>query len=182
MSDPGKGKRRLPVLQNNEDEEVTRPASQWIAIGGVGIVVMFLPLAMLAGKMTKGIMAAHLPTDQPEQMVQAYRTLAPAIRLKLSLVMLFVPSVALAVASLCGGAVVGRFGVKTTGKEATLAGLTAGGLVALWSLFRNWPQGGVTTAILVQRLLSLVIVVLIATLMARLGGWLGARLASRGQT
>jgi hypothetical protein len=182
MSDPamkkaGDGKRRLPVLNSEEGDEQCSPA-QWTAIGMVAIVLFFIPLAMLAGVITQSTMRVHLPTAGPEVVAAAYRTLAPATRLKLSLVMLLVPALALAVAALGGGAIVGRFGGGARVKEATMAGIAAGVVVVLYSFVRSGGAvvaRGAHVAGVAQLFMSSLIVLLIATMMARLGGWLGVK-------
>ncbi len=176
MSESSDGKRRLPVLQPEEAEE-SRSPKQWVVIGTVGIGLFFVPLAMLANSFIHWVTRAHMP-DSAGGTVAAYQALDPAVRLKISLVMLLAPVLALALAALFGGALVGRFGGRAQIKEATLAGLAAGGGVVVYSVLRNGVRMLTSAPSLpgvLQLLMSSVIVLLVATMLARLGGWLGFR-------
>lgn len=176
MSDPADGKRRLPVLQPEEVEEIRSP-KQWVVIGMVGIGLFFVPLAMLANHFIHWMTRGFLQTGVGGT-IAAYQALDPGVRLRISLVMLFAPVLALALAALFGGALVGRFGGRAQIKEATLAGLTAGAGVVVYAVLRsglNMMRGASSLAGVLQLLMSSVIVLLVATMFARLGGWLGFR-------
>ncbi len=102
-------KRRLPVLkeptaEGGDDETPVRPPWQWIGFGALAIFVVWLPLAFAAAWV-----AARLNATGGAP-IGAVVVLAAG----------------LAVASLAGGFLVGRWGAAGVGvREAALAGLAA---------------------------------------------------------
>jgi hypothetical protein len=106
--------RKLPVIQtpSGEDAEAAeRPAWHWLLLGALCTIVLFLPLATLSG-------AAALPLA---------RALAqgPHDGLTLFVVGAGLPLAAFALASFASGAVLGRFGLRTTKWTAPLAAALA---------------------------------------------------------
>ncbi|MBX3125398.1 MAG: hypothetical protein KF718_01705 [Polyangiaceae bacterium] len=139
--------RRLPVIQNRsseDDEASARPRSHWIAIAAGLAFTIWLPLVVVATWLGGVVSATYLGAE-PE----------PA-RAGTALLLLALPIVvSFALACLAAGALVGRFGVRTTRRDAALAGaltaLLASGLAALGDAF-DQP----TTALAVVALLAAV--------------------------
>ena len=177
MSESGDGKRRLSVIQEGESEEGRSP-QQWTLIGAGAILLFCVPLAMLAAALTKSVTVAYLPEGTGRTIQEAWLALAPGVRLKLSLVMLLAPISSLALAAVAGGALVGRFGGRAGTTEATMAGLFAGVGVVIFTVVRSLAMADATSlggVAAMQQLMSAVIVLLVTTLLGRLGGWLGFR-------
>lgn len=150
------GKRRLPLLPKVEvavegDEE--RPPWHWSAIGTAAIFVTWLPLAFLAN-------AALARVHGGATVEQVSRTV--------QWLMVGVNLLAFALASLAGGALVGRFGGKAGRREATVAGLgaaTIAWMMGIWSASAGYLIGALLLALLVA----------VSAGAARLGGALGLR-------
>lgn len=100
-------KRHLPVLKTpsqEEEEAAARPPWQWVGFGSLAIVAVWLPLAYLAA-----LVASRMGGDGGAR-IAAVGVLAAS----------------LAIASLAGGFLVGRWGAARVGvREAALAGLVA---------------------------------------------------------
>jgi hypothetical protein len=143
ISGVASGKRHLTVLKEPAAEEgEPRPPWQWVGFGALGIFVVWLPLSWAATSLAFTLDAAGE---------------APVARAALF-------SVSLAIASVAGGYLVGRWGTRGIGlREAALAGLAAGaGATALaWGTAGFFPEALVT--------------VMLATPMAALGGKVGLK-------
>ncbi len=136
MAEP---KRRLPVLQPppagdpEKPEAEERPPWHWIGFGTVGIFGAWMPLVFVAQKLAEGAVHARLgPLGSPAEAAAALAALPSGDRLKLG-ASLFLPHfLALALASLFGGYLVGRHGKGLGSREAAIAGvataLVVGGL------------------------------------------------------
>lgn len=181
-------KRRLPILQpkpaspsggqspGDEEPAAERPPWQWAVIGAVGILIAWIPLSMLAELLRQRAFEALLPMDDPAAVQEAVRQLTAGERLRLSLISVLGPAAALALASLAGGAMVGRFGSGAGKREATLAGVAAAALAAIAAAGQL-----IDTAGLVTWLMTSAVIVILAALSARLGAALGRPGAPKGE-
>jgi MFS family permease len=154
-------KRRLPVVQNVEaadESDLDRPPWHWSAIGVIAIFLVWLPLATLATALLKGMIEGIPPDAMP-------------VGAKFS--MLGLHAAAFAFASLCGGLLVGRFGVTAGRKEATVSGVVTAALAWLLAI-----AGGGVSAPLAWALL-LVIMIAVGGGFARAGGSIGLRSRQR---
>ncbi len=133
-------KRSLPVLQSSADgePEEPRPAWHWVGFGTIAVFAVWLPLTFVAARVA-GTLTATLAAG-------------PHV-------------VALALAALAGGYLVGRWGSGS--REAMLAGTATGGVASIVAMFGGGPLFWLVAAT--------VAVTAIATLFAWLGGRLGAR-------
>ena len=166
-------KRKLPIIQPSDDTgDDERPPWQWAAIGGVAILVAWLPLSMLGNVVSREVWARLLPSgDNPEAVAQAYQALSGADRLGLGLGMVIPHLVALALAAFLGGLMVGRFGGSAGKKEATAAGV----VVALVAAFSAAPPDAMAA------ILALAVMAVLAALSARAGAAAGQRMrATKG--
>jgi hypothetical protein len=147
--------RRLTVINapTGEDAEAAaRPAWSWVLIGGVLVVIFFLP-ASLAGLWLGARLSGHFAENE------AAARLAGAV-----------PQIAaFALASWCGGALVGRFGGSTRPRH----GLTAGALGASFAFVPSL-LGRVPSSVAVALGGGLVLIGLGSLL-----GWVGARYGIR---
>ena len=131
-------KRRLPVLKStgDDDDAPPRPPWQWVGFGTVAILAVWMPLAAAAVALVGG----------------GARAIEAAAHL-----------LALGVAALAGGFVVGRWGAAGIGvRQAALSGLAATFLAAVAS----WTPFGLALAV-------------VAVPMAALGGARGLRRRAR---
>jgi hypothetical protein len=120
--------RRLPVLQTpvgDDAEAEARPAWQWVVIGAGLVLVLFLPLAILAGWV-----ASRLATRFPPG--GALAALAGALPIAL----------AHGLAAASAGAFIGRFGRRAGTRSVLLAGGLGGAatlvLAALGGALSPW--------------------------------------------
>ncbi|HLK35369.1 MAG TPA: hypothetical protein VKU41_01370 [Polyangiaceae bacterium] len=139
-------KRRLPLLPTSDAAtDPPRPRWQWVAFGTLGIFVAWLPL--------QEILSA----------VAARAAISSAVA----------AAAALAIASFCGGFLLGRWGSAGVGaRDAALAGLLAAAAAAALGW---WTLGG--GAVLLYASAG---VAAIAVPMAALGGTLGLRRRAQG--
>ncbi len=148
-------KRHLPVLKDPpaEDDGPPRPPWQWVGFGALGIFVVWLPLAWLAGLLALRL-RLPLGDDDPAGGVSAALQAVP-----------FVASLVLA--SMAGGYLVGRWGTRGVGvREAALSGLAAA-LVAAAMGSAGLPAG--------LRALVFAAALTVAVPPAALGGRLGLK-------
>ena len=108
--------RRLPVLQNASTADEDRPAWHWAVIGTLFALSIWVPLAMLALRLTQSALGKALA--------------GPWIAVVLP------PVVAYAFSCWAAGALVGRFGTKARLREATVSGAGAGVVGAALTLAR----------------------------------------------
>jgi hypothetical protein len=144
-------KRRLPLAPSAGDVEAdpARAPWQWVGFGTVAIFVVWLPLSAASSAITSRMVMA-----QGSGRVE----LAPAaIPISLG-----ASALALAIAALMGGFVVGRWGGAGVGvREASLAALVA----AMVAVVASWASFGVS--------LGALVIVPFALPFAALGGKLG---------
>jgi tRNA-(ms[2]io[6]A)-hydroxylase len=154
-------KRRLPLVKSGPpagggEDEPPRPTWQWVGFGAVAIFTAWLPLSALAWLLSSRVRAT----------LGGAAGAAPG---RADVVAMIANIAALAVASVAGGYVVGRWGAQGVGvRQAALAGLAtalvAGGL--------SWASYGLS--------LGQLVVVVVAVPMAALGGRAGLRRRSSG--
>jgi tRNA-(ms[2]io[6]A)-hydroxylase len=151
-------KRRLPVLQSNEDDDgPPRPRWQWALIGAVAVVLCWLLLAMVATPLAGRVGEAD-PATGPRGAQVAALVVGNAL--------------ALLLAALAGGYLVGRFGGLARVREAAVAGALAalaGSALALASGAAAGSAGA-----------GAALVALVVGIGAG-GGWLGGRLGVRAR-
>lgn len=104
-------KRRLPLLPKVEvadESDLARPPWHWSAIGAVAIFVLWLPLTFITAALSKRLLTE---AEDPGAATPSTRLTVAGLNL-----------LAFALASLGGGALVGRFGGTAGIKEAAVAG------------------------------------------------------------
>lgn len=159
----GDGKRRLPVLQSNDEEQ--RPAKQWIAIGAIGAVLATLPLLGLVYMWAAKRLAAMGGG------MEGLRAATPSERLSLGMIVVLGGFAAIAVGSFLGGMLVGRYGGDAGKNEGTFAGVTAGVLLSAVSLIGSLKSGQG-----IDWLIGAVVTTVLAGVAGRFGAVLGLRL------
>jgi len=165
-------KRRLPVLnapqQPSESSGEARPAWHWVGFGVVIIFSAWLPLAYVAEFVKGRVIAAFLgPAESEDQVRLALAALSSGDRMRVSVILIGLPALALAAGALAGGYVVGRWGHPAGWREAAAAGATVGiltGVLAFTSQAAS-PMAGLTAFV----------PVFLTLLLAGLGGHWGSR-------
>lgn len=157
--------RKLPVLQNAAAEpEDDRPPWQWVGFGTVALFAAWMPLAVLAQWVASRL--SRLPKSaSPEEALAAWQALAGADRAREIAAMVVPHALALGVASLAAGFLVGRFGQRTRARE----GVSAGAMAGLIAVVLTFAESGLSWPPLVALVLA-----------ASLGG-LGARAGVRAR-
>ncbi len=118
-------KRHLPLLQPGGDgPDRERPRWHWAGIGGLVVVVTWLPLAMLA-QLARARVVADLKAESAQAAAELIKALSSTQRMWLGFVMVILPLLTVVGAGLVGGIVVGRYGEGAGKREATLGGLLA---------------------------------------------------------
>jgi tRNA-(ms[2]io[6]A)-hydroxylase len=161
-------KRRLPVLQpkpeNPEDDSEPRPPWHWIGFGVVGIFGAWLPLAALAQAIGLRLARAKLGSSDDLDTIHARVVELPrGDRAAVWLALLAPQVMALALASLAGGFLIGRWGKRAGVREAAIAGAAVSALAGMLSC----SSGGAAWGALAMGLIS--------TSFAALGARFGAR-------
>jgi hypothetical protein len=142
--------RRLPVLNSptGDDEADQRPPRAWVLIGGALVAALFLPSSLVGVWVGARLAQRFAPDAGSGSVLGALPVLA-----------------AFALSAWAGGALTGRFGVRTRVEHGVLVGAVGGSLVLLPALL--------------ARALSPASVALAAGFVLVLGGafaaWLGAR-------
>lgn len=160
-------RRRLPVLSNTPPQpaEEPRPPWHWVGFGAVAIIAAWLPLAYVGAGVSARVMASRFGAGASQEAIElALGAMSAAERARL-MALVALPSVlGLAVAAFGGGFVVGRFGERTTAREAALSGV----VVALVACAMAWagPTWGA--------LLGALVMLAVASGFAAWGGRLGA--------
>ena len=160
-------KRRLKVLQPSSDDGEPRPPAQWTIIGAAAILLAWLPLAYASNHWYEARVAS-LGTH--EELVAAMMRMTPMGRLSYGLHLVLGPIVTLAIASLLGGMLVGRFGQKAGANEAMFAGIVVGTIGSIIGAVQMLPQGrydswGIAASVLL----------VVAGACGRIGGWYGMK-------
>lgn len=161
-------KKRLPLIQSSPDadSEEPRPPWHWAGFGTIAIFAVWLPLTFAAARVARTLTASLAAGAASEEEVHArVRALEPSERARYYAFAAGPQVVALALAALAGGYLVGRWGSGS--REAVLAGVCAGVVASLLATL----GGGLS--------IGLAFVIAIATLFAWLGGRLGVRRQSR---
>lgn len=123
---PDKPRKRLPVLQTNEDDQgEDRPPWHWSGIGTVAIFLAWLPLAALGNTLLGRLLQSVDPGQGAAPSMGAV-----SVWVRLGIVGL--NALLFGAASFAGGFLVGRFGGRAGTRQATVSGLAAA-LVA-WAL------------------------------------------------
>lgn len=167
----GDGKRRLPVLQPKEEEGEDRPPWHWSVIGGFGTMLVFLPLSGASAWFARRTYARYLHGSTPEQLLQAAEALTARQRTWLGVLSVAGPMLSLALASVAGGTLVGRFGGAAGKREAAVAAVLAAAV-----------SSAVAARELVDRPDGPVLWVFTSTILfvvAGVTGWLGGALGLR---
>ncbi len=121
--------RRLPVLQNADDEAARRPRWHYVLIGAGFTVTFWLPLAMLANWLGQALALRALDVDRAELAAQALARASEAQRRwafaaqALPLVLSFF------LACLASSTLVGRFGADAGTRQSILGNLLASAVV-----------------------------------------------------
>jgi tRNA-(ms[2]io[6]A)-hydroxylase len=171
-------KRKLPVIQstapgangprgggNAEDEGEERPPWHWVGFGTVGIFGAWLPAMWLAQQLSDRLVARVLGNVPDAE--GAARSLANASaqeRFRVGLMLAVPHGVALALAAVAGGYLVGRYG-KLGPREAAISGVALGIVIGGLTFGVVGPSGFVAPLVL-------------AVPFAALGGHVGRKRAS----
>lgn len=155
------GKRRLPLLPAgrpdgpDDEREAKRAPWQWVGFGALAIFTVWVPLTAITGVLTLRFAASNDAADGIG---------------RLGILVVGLQAAALALGSLAGGFVVGRWGGEGVGvREATLAGMAA----ALVAVAAAWATSGFSAG-------ALLVAVIAASSAAAGGAWgVGARARAR---
>ncbi len=156
-------KRKLPMIQSRPDDAAPdRPRSHWIGFGLVAIFTLWVPLAALAESIKRHAIVSYLGDRSGEGQIElAVASLSDRDHSRLTAVIVIVPMLALAFASLGGGYLVGRYGGEAGIREGALAGAAAAFVAVIFA----WIGAGLAWA----PLLSIVIAAPFGALGARVG-------------
>jgi hypothetical protein len=120
--------RRLPVIQSSAPEDSAaeaRPSWQWTLIGGGFVLTIWVPLALLALRLGQFSSARFVNPADPEAVVRFQESHGRSGVILLAVLTILPVVLSFALASLAGGALVGRFGGRSGKREATLGGVFA---------------------------------------------------------
>jgi len=141
-------KRRLPVLQSNDDDDARRrPRWEWIGFGAVAMTVTWLPLAGLAVLVVSKLSGRATSSGEGGESMRA--------------AILALPATSILLACLMGGYLLGRWGKRGRGDAALAAGCAM-----LFGIGLAWMRFGVRW----EELIAVVVAVPAAVLGASLGG------------
>ena len=165
-------KRKLPVLQSspapNEPEGEERPPWHWVGFGTVGIFGAWLPLMALAQAVSNKLLQSTFGTTvTPDAMRAVTATLSPELRIRLGLTLAIPHAIGLALASIAGGYLVGRYGKGLGPREAAISGVALSIVI-----------GGLTFATV--GIMGFVATLVLAVPFAALGGHLGKKRVPHG--
>lgn len=166
--------RKLPVLnepappkktEEGQEPVPERPPWHWVGFGTVAIFAVWLPLAYVAGAVSRSMQISRFGADaSPDQIALAMAAMSEGERMRLSALMTLPLVMGLALAAFCGGLLVGRFGSGTGTREAALSGVVATVVVSVIA-WRGFSVVAVVTTL---------VIALIAVGFAAWGGRLGA--------
>lgn len=156
--------RRLPVLQESRGDDDARPARDWIFIGALFALSIWVPMAMLGGWMTSWVVRRL--TGEGSSGVGAEQVAAATQnnRVVLWLAVTILNFSAFAFSCAASGALVGRFGSRAGVREAVLGC----GLAALVGTVFSAVRGGWLASVV-----GMAVLVPVAGLSGWLGGWIG---------
>lgn len=174
MSEPKK--RHLPVVSTppvnaeaEPEESAVTKAWQWVAFGAVLVFAAWLPLAVVAQKVSDALVARALGAAATREEIAArVATMHGGALASLEAALAVPHAVALALAASTGGFVMARFG-GSSARAAALAGAVVGlvaSALAIASSAASW---------------ALAVVVALASAFAALGGALGRARARRAR-
>lgn len=161
--------RRLPVLQNNPDADgPQRPPWQWVAIGAVLAISIWIPLLTVSLWLRSRLLAGVLPAGATE-LAARVESAGPGEKLALGLSALVPVVVPWILGCGAAGALVGRFGGIARRRHAAYAGLLAATLAIVVAIL-----GGALRS--VAALLSSGVVLAAS---AAAAAWLGGKFGER---
>jgi len=170
---PSASPRRLPVLQNSVEEDDARPRWHWVPIGAAFALSIWLPLAMVTTWLGRWVIGRVLPASAlPAAVEELARARAWESGL-LGFALFALPLLGFAVAALCAGLLVGRFGARVEARDAAWSGA----LAALFAALLTASSGG-----LLDAAAGLAILLPDGALAGYLGGRWGKRLQRRSIT
>lgn len=156
-------KRRLPVLnatkappkaapEDADDAPEVRPGWHWVGFGAVAVFGAWLPLAYLSQWIVSGFLTRRMGrAAAPDEVAAWLASLSQSERTTVILWTIVPHAVALALASVAGGYVVGRYAPKDIGvRGGASAGLGAGLVAVVLSI----SASGFSPALLVVLLLT----------------------------
>lgn len=154
-----------------EAPDEDRPPYHWVGFGTVAIFAAWLPLAYVAGGVTRRLVAGRFGEGaSADAIALAVSAMPSGERLALTATIALPALVALGIAAFGGGFVVGRFGPPAVGtREAALAGVST----ALVANALAWS--GLT----LPALASALVTALVAVGLAAGGGRFGSRIRAR---
>lgn len=167
-------KKRLPVLNASvpakgapgaEEDDGPRPGWHWAGFGAVAIFAAWLPLAYAAQWFVLHFVLARYGIERagPDELRAMVETMAPEQRSRWMMSLFLPHAVALALASMAGGALVGKFGKGAGPREAAVGGL----LATLVAAALACTAGGASAVPLVTAALTVPFAALGARLLAR---------------
>lgn len=160
--------RRLPVLQDSEQDSASRPAWHYVLIGAGFTVTLWLPLVALALPLGPALAAQVLSPAGTEPLEIALRSATPSQRWLVLAAQALPLLLAFFLAAFASAALVGRFGGRASGRQAVLGNLLGSAVVVLLAGL----SGGLTWPLALGAVLCLGVV-------SALSGWLGAGLGKR---
>lgn len=117
--------RRLPVLQNNADDDAPqRPPWQWVAIGALLAISIWIPLLTVSLWLRSRLLSDVLPEGAAELAARVEEA-GPGQKIALALSALAPVLVPWMLACAAAGALVGRFGGAVRRRHAAYSGLLA---------------------------------------------------------
>lgn len=165
-------KRKLPVLQSRpseppeEDEpSADRPPWHWIGFGTVGIFGAWLPLMAGAQWISNQLLYRRFGVSLSPDSMRVIASLDAAERARIGMYLAIPHSIALALAAVAGGFLVGRYSKGLGAREASISG------VALALVIGGLTFGAVGVS-------GLLTTLMLAVPFAGLGGHVGKRRAA----
>lgn len=171
-------KRKLPVIQSREPKPTSddlaagdpepedRPPWHWVGFGTVGIFGAWLPLMGVAQWASNQLLARTFGTTISADGMRMLANMEPAVRARVGMYLAVPHALALGLASVAGGFLVGRYSKGLGGREASIAG------VALAIIVGGLTFGAVGVA-------GFFTTLMLAVPFAGLGGYLGKKQANK---
>jgi tRNA-(ms[2]io[6]A)-hydroxylase len=159
---------KAPVADGPKEDDEPRPGWHWVGFGAVLVFACWVPLAVLAEKVAQGLAVRTLgDVSSREEVAARVAELHGGARAQVVAALVLPHALALALASLAGGWVMGRYG-GVGAREGALAGVAVG----VVSVVLAWASSGGSWA--------LGVVLVLAAAFAALGSAAGRRAARRG--